>query len=71
MRMETIDLKVTYKVFDIGEKVRPSSIRCPLPYGTYTVVKFCVPQSSGECSGVFLAEREYGVDTTYLEPVEE
>jgi hypothetical protein len=57
---------VEYKMFDVGEKIKPTSNRCPLEEGVYTVVECHAPRFPGDDSVVFVEGRATGVSTEYL-----
>lgn len=58
---------VEFQVFAVGDIVRPTSPRCPLPMGEYRVVGFIEPIIPYELSGVVFVEgHEFGVDAEYL-----
>lgn len=67
MRIITKQVEMSYKEFDIGEVVRPSSSRCPLPPGDYIVAGFLPPCLPYELdSFVQLKGVPNWVEATYL-----
>ena len=70
MKRETITWKQEIKVFEVGEKVQPTSPRCPLSPGTYTVVAYHRPLFAGEEPIVFVEGRSFGVSAEHLIGVE-
>jgi hypothetical protein len=70
MRVETITFEVSYKVFDVGEKVRPSSNRCTLEPGVYTVTSCVTPSFPGDYTIVFVEGHRTGVSAEYLVPAD-
>lgn len=69
MKIREITWTETYKEFEVGEKVKPNSNRCPLAFGVYTVTEFFPPLHPGDSSIVFVEGRLTGVSTEYLEGV--
>jgi pimeloyl-ACP methyl ester carboxylesterase len=67
MRIEAKTFRVEYKMFDVGERIRPASSRCPLEAGEYVVTSCVAPSSPGDDSTVFVEGEPYGVGTEYLE----
>jgi hypothetical protein len=67
MRRESITFRTEYKMFEPGERVRPTSVRCPLGPGEYVVTRCVAPISPGDDSTVFVEGRQRGVGTEYLE----
>ena len=70
MRREAITLRVEYKMFEPGERIRPTSSRCPLDPGEYVVTSCVAPISPGDDSTVFVEGQQWGVGTEYLESVD-
>ena len=70
MRWERAIFEVQYKVFDVGEKVTPTSPRCPLDPGVYTVTKCHKPLYEGDETVVFVEGHATGVSGEYLTSVE-
>ena len=71
MRRETTTWTEEYKVFDNGEKVKPTSPRCPLPPGVYVVTKCHKPMYAGDEVIVFVEGHDTGFSGEYLTAVEE
>ena len=71
MRMEQKTFTVEYRMFDVGERVRPSSPRCPLRSGIYVVSRCLAPMFAGEEATVFVEGREHGVSAQYLMAADE
>lgn len=67
MRIEARTFRVEYKMFDVGERIRPTSSRCPLEPGEYVVTSCVAPSSPGDDSTVFVEGEPWGVGTDYLE----
>jgi len=70
MRWEKVIYEVQYKVFDIGERVTPTSPRCPLDPGIYTVTKYHGPRHEGDEVVVFVEGHKTGVSGEYLTSVD-
>lgn len=70
MRREAITFRVEYKMFEPGERIRPTSSRCPLDPGEYVVTSCVAPISPGDDSTVFVEGHQWGVGTEYLESVD-
>jgi hypothetical protein len=70
MRREAKTFRVEYKMFDPGERIRPTSSRCPLDPGEYVVTSCVAPISPGDDSTVFVEGQQWGVGTEYLESVD-
>lgn len=68
MRIEAIAFRVEYKMFEPGERIRPTS--CPLDPGEYVVTSCSAPVSPGDDSVVFVEGRQRGVGTEYLGSVD-
>ena len=68
MRMETVTHTETFKVFDVGELVSPTSGRCPLDPGVYVVTQYHRPLFPGDQPTVFVAGRTTGLSAEYLQP---
>lgn len=67
MRTEKKTFEIAYTMFDVGEKVRPSSKRCSLPDGIYTVTECIAPITSDQNSSVvFVKGHKYGISGEYL-----
>ena len=72
MRFVEKTVTITYKEFEVGELVKPSSPRCVLPQGVYRVTKFLAPMVPHETDGiVFVEGRSTGISAEYLMPVED
>lgn len=72
MRIETRAYEVSYRMFDVGERITPTSNRCPLEMGEVYVVTGCSsPIHGGDDAVVFVEGRPYGVSTEYLTTVKE
>ena len=72
MRYETRTFEIKFKVFEVGEKVRPTSPRCPLEPGEYIVTRCVLPLcASDDNSVVFVEGHKYGVSEEYLTAVKE
>ncbi len=70
MEWKTKTFEVVYKVFAPGEKVTPTSNRCPLERGqVYEVVSCHEIMHEQDTCIVFVKGRQTGVDTEYLESV--
>ena len=69
MEIKTVTYTETYKMFEVGERIRPTSPRCSLEPGEYIVTKCIAPLFAGEESVVFVEGHKYGISTEYLEPV--
>jgi hypothetical protein len=67
MQIEAITFRVEYKMFEPGERIRPTSSRCPLDSGEYVVTRCRAPISPGDDSIVFVEGRQRGVETEYLQ----
>jgi hypothetical protein len=70
MRREAFTVRVEYKMFEPGERIRPTSSRCPLDPGEYVVTSCVAPIAPGDDSTVFVEGRQWGVGTEYLESVD-
>jgi hypothetical protein len=70
MRREAITFRIEYKMFEPGERIRPTSSRCPLGPGEYVVTSCVAPISPGDDSTVFVEGHQWGVGTEYLESVD-
>jgi hypothetical protein len=70
MRREAITVRVEYKMFEPGERIRPTSSRCPLDPGEYVVASCVAPISPCDDSTVFVEGYQWGVGTEYLESVD-
>ena len=70
MRWEKAIYEVQYKVFDIGERVTPTSPRCPLDPGIYTVTEYHRPRHEGDEVVVFVEGHKTGVSGEYLTSVD-
>jgi hypothetical protein len=65
MKYEEMTFTVRFKTFEVGEKVMPTSPRCPLEMGkVYTVTKCKRPLNGGDPCVV--EGREAGISTEYL-----
>lgn len=61
----------TYKYFEPGTLITPTSNRCPLEYGKiYTVIECSEPMDCMDEAIVFVEGHQYGVRTEYLTEVE-
>ena len=67
MRIKRATFTQEYKVFAIGERIRPCSRRSGLPDGVYTVTDYYPPLESSEVGVVFVAGGQYGMDACYFE----
>lgn len=70
MRREAFIVRVEYKMFEPGERIRPTSSRCPLHPGEYVVTGCVPPISPGDDSIVFVGGHRSGLGTEYLESVD-
>lgn len=70
MRYAEKSFPVRYKVFDVGERVSPTSSRCPLEPGIYTVTRYIEPRAADDKPMVFLAGRWASFDATHLGPAQ-
>ena len=69
MTRETKTFEVEYKRFDVGEKVKAGSTRCPLEQGkTYEVTEFHAPMFPGEDAIIFVKGEKYGISAEYVVP---
>lgn len=64
---EQVSFTWRYKVFEVGERVRPTSPRCPLDPGVYTVSKYVRPLFYDDTPVVFVEGRDTGLTVEYLE----
>ena len=69
MRIERTTFTQEYKVFAIGERIRPCSRRSGLPDGVYVVTDYHPPLESSEVGVVFVAGEQYGMDACYFDAV--
>lgn len=70
MKIREVTITVKYKVFEVGELVKPTSSRCVLPPGVYVVTKFIPPPIPYALDGtVFVEGKKYGVSAEYLTSV--
>lgn len=67
MKIETVTYEVQIKVFDVGERVRPTSSRCPLEPGEYVVRSYARPHFPGEDPVIFVYGRDQGLSTEYVD----
>ena len=68
--IKVIKFEQSYNYFERGTKVRPTSTRCPLREGVYTVVSCTEPLYPGDEAVCFLEGRECGIMTEYLTEAE-
>jgi hypothetical protein len=66
MRIEKITWTEEFRIFEEGDKVKPSSRRCVLDDGVYEVVSCHIPQYPGDEVIVFVKGHECGVSGEYL-----
>lgn len=73
MRMETRTWDEEYRMFDVGERIRPQATsRAPLLPGVYTVTRCEPPLGPMERGAwVWVEGRQHPVQTTYLTAAEE
>jgi len=64
---ETITHTETYKMFDVGVLVSPTSNRSPLESGKYRVTSCTPPRFPGDSSTIFVEGRLTGLSTEYLQ----
>ena len=69
MKLKEITFTVTYKEFEKGEKVRPTSSRCPLSPGEYVITECHPPLCAGDETIVFVEGREHGLSAEYITSV--
>ena len=70
MKLREITYTQTYKEFEVGEKVRATSNRCPLLMDrVYTVTEFSPPRYPGDGGVIFVEGRLTGLSTEYVEAV--
>ena len=67
MTRATCTLELEWTVFEPGDQVSPTSSRCPLEPGIYTVTEFFPPLLPYCQEGtVFVEGHKYGVSAEYL-----
>ena len=71
MRIEEITWTEKYKMFEVGERIVPTSRRCSLNPGIYVVTKCVAPICAGDESVVFVEGRDTGISTEYVTAVQE
>ena len=72
MRTETVTYTEEIKVFDVGERVRATSLRSPLEQGrNYVVTTYSRPRFPGEQLVIFVEGREQGVSAEYVVGVDD
>ena len=68
MKTESYTITVEYKVFDVGEKVRPNSPRACISPGIYTVKEYSHPNSGEDAGSIILEEEPTGYSSYYFSP---
>ena len=71
MRIETKTVTFEYKVFYVGERIRPTSTSSTLEDGIYIVTEYCEPIYNGDEAVVFVQGHQYGIGTEYLLPADD
>lgn len=67
MKTKTKTVEITYKIFEPGDLVVPTSHRFPLPHNVYVVTEFYEPNVPHELDGtVFLKDRQFGQSAEFL-----
>ena len=71
MQIKTKTFDITYTVFEVGERVTPSSSRCPLDPGVYIITRCIEPRSPGDDDSiVFVEGHDRGISAEYLMPAD-
>jgi len=71
MRIETRTFEVEYKRFEVGERVKSGSSRCPLTPGmVYVVTKWAGPTAPDDIAIVFVKGQKHGISAEYVVPAE-
>ena len=67
MKEKTVTVEITFKVFEVGDRVMPASSRSVLPPGIWTVSSFHETVIPHETVGtVFVEGRRYGYSAEHL-----
>jgi hypothetical protein len=72
MTIETKTFEVKYKRFEVGERVKSGSPRCPLAPGqVYVVTRWLGPLTSDDIAIIYVEGRVTGISAEYVVPAEE
>ena len=67
MKIKSETITFEWKAYEPGDRVKPSSPKCSLPPGIYTVRKFYDPSLPFECDGTVILEgRKFGFNASHL-----